>query len=293
MFLLSYSHFFTLTSNFWSTEFGADMLWGKTQVQLFAQAWSCLCLSSLFGLCLKCICTIYSLNRYTNVPDRWLSVYSWSSYLFAFPMLWCLGHSQNDFSCPWGWRRRCHRVVAQRHPTPASNMGERMPKPCIKPGPTSPLIIAQATKRSEGEQTAAQLPLHFQLVRPWVPGSSQGKAGEEVIQCKKAASQPLFQQGLWESTALPNSMASALGDRTPRRWVHWRMRMGYATCSFPAQKGSPGASWQPHSLPEICPKPLVLPGAPGGPGMELCSCSMQGCGTRAHLTDMWAQDPQG
>lgn len=86
--------------------------------------------------------------------------------------------------------------LMQRHPAPAPDMGRKVPKPWNKMGLTSPLIIAQATRRSEAEQTAAQLPLLSQLARPRAPGWCQAEGERKVVGCEKAASPPLFQQGL-------------------------------------------------------------------------------------------------
>lgn len=84
----------------------------------------------------------------------------------------------------------------------------RVPKPCNKLGATSSLIIAQATRRSKAEQTVAQLlpplPAGKTLSTGIVPG--QGGVGSCRV---RESSFP--QQGLQESTMLPNSMASALG----------------------------------------------------------------------------------
>lgn len=54
------------------------------------------------------------------------------------------------------WPQGC--VLCRDTPSSAQNMGRRVSKPATMPHPTSPLITARATKRSEANQTATQLP---------------------------------------------------------------------------------------------------------------------------------------
>lgn len=120
MYLSSNSRFCTLPSNPWSNVFGSDTLWGKAWVQLFAQAWTCLSLSSLFSLRPQTHSHHLFPQQIRQCPrHRTLCVYGYSSFLLAFPKLRCPGHSQRAFSCPWPCRRGGHRVVSHAE-TPSS-----------------------------------------------------------------------------------------------------------------------------------------------------------------------------
>jgi len=103
-----------------SEVFGTDMLWGKTRVQLFAQAWCRLSLSSLFRS-RPCAHLHHLFPQKTPQLPRptTLCVRGYSWFLFAFPPLRCLEQSQHGFSCPWGWRSGGHRVVSYAQ-TPSS-----------------------------------------------------------------------------------------------------------------------------------------------------------------------------
>lgn len=103
-------------------------------------------------------------------------------------MLRCPVHSWHGFSCSWEWSRVATALcLLQRHPTPALHMGRRVPKPCHKPGATSSLIIAQAARRSEAEQTVAQLLPPLPAGKILSTGIVPGQVGAGICRARESS----------------------------------------------------------------------------------------------------------
>lgn len=83
--------------------------------------------------------------------------------------------SQHGLSCWWGWRRLGHKLVsyAETHPALPKIWERGWQMANIMSHPTSPLITARATKRSEANQSVTQLPPPLPAGKTQAPGLCQ------------------------------------------------------------------------------------------------------------------------
>jgi len=137
--------------------------------------------------------------------------------------------------------------LTHRRPAPAPNMGRRVPKPRNKPGPSSPLVTAWATRRNEAGQTAAQFPPP--LPAGETPGNRDGARARGSGKSRGARKQ------------LPNhSFKRVFGGAWPQLWGAQRPAPSGHPPPWPPEVGK-GTPMQPHPQTGTSPE---LPQRPSG-----------------------------
>lgn len=280
MYLSSNSRFCTLPGNSWSKVFGSDKLWGKAWVQLFAQAWSRLSLSSLFSLRSQTHSHHLFPQKICQCPrHRTLCVYGYSSFLLAFPMLRCPGHSQRAFRCPWPCTRGGHRVVSHAE-TPGScpRYGKEGAKTLEQDGSYQPFNNSPGNKEKRGRAdcgtASPPLPAGKTPGTGMVPGWGGAKSrGVRESSFPTAISTGFVRQHRARSQLWGVPDPAPSGPPPPRPLAAW------GTWGIAAAQGSPVGKGIPGGTTAASPPTWDQPRAPGVAGWlpavlawEPCSC---------------------